>query len=408
MKKIMVIPTYWSRTTREGWVEGDDVYDHPTPLDREGTLGRTLESLSRLATRDFELLIVVVAVSDEIGDAVEPRVERLVKRHVPEGIPVRILGPRASRALRDFLEEKEASQFLPFTIFHGYSNIRNTGLWGAFLAGGDVVLFVDDDEVFLDEDWVERATSMIGKPLGGRMVYGVAGYYVNTEGEFLLRPSHHPWAKIWGKIEAMNQAFENVIASPPRFKETPFVFGGAMIIHREMFCRIPFDPQVPRGEDIDYLINARMFYFDFFLDNTLRILHLPPPKTHPVWRQMREDIVRFIVEREKLRKQRPRPGMRRVRVEELDPYPGIYLRDDLEDRVLRASEVLAVEYLTRGDVESAREALDNITLALEKPFLTDDPFEKFLAFRDLWVAWMDFVDAHRDELTHRLGFAPLD
>ncbi len=407
MKKAIVIPTYWSRRSQRGWVEGDDVYDHPTPLDREGTLGRTLESLRNLATKDFELVIVVVAVSDEIAEEVEPRVERLVRRHVPEGIPVRVLGPRASHALRAYLEEREQSQFLPFSVFHGYSNIRNTGLWGAFLAGADVVLFVDDDEVFLDADWVERATAFIGKPLGGRMVYGVAGYYVNREGEFYLRASPHPWARIWGKVEAMNAAFRKVIASPPRLKETPFVFGGAMVLHREMFCQVPFDPQVPRGEDIDYLINARMFHFDFFLDNTLRMLHLPPPKTHPVWRQMREDIVRFLIEREKLRRQAPRMGMREVLVEELDPYPGIYLREDFEDRVLRASEVLAVEYLAEGDVESAKEALANITLALEKPFLKDDPFERFLAFRDLWVQWMDFVDTHREELTSRLSFAPI-
>ncbi len=407
MNKVMVIPTYWSRRVADGWVEGDDVYDHPTPLDREGTLGRTLQSVAKLSPRDFELVIVVVAVADDIAGEVDDRVERLVRRFVPEDVPTRVVGPRASRKLRDFLEREGKERFLPFTRLHGYSNIRNAGLWAAHLLGADVVMFVDDDEVFVDADWSVRATEFVGKPLGGRMVYGVAGYYVNPEGTFYLKPSHHPWAEIWGKVRTMNAAFREVIDRPPRLKETPFVFGGAMVIHRELFTRIPFDPQVPRGEDIDYLINARMFHYDFFLDNTLKILHLPPPKTHPVWRQMREDIVRFIVEREKIERQSPRMGMRRVRVEELDPYPGIYLRQDFEDRVREASQMLAVEYLARGDVESAQEALANITLALEKPFLQRDPFEAFLEVRDLWEEWMAFVETHRDALVETLGLHPL-
>ena len=48
MRKVVVIPTYWSREKDEGWQEGDAVYDHPTPLDDEGTLRRTLESMKLL------------------------------------------------------------------------------------------------------------------------------------------------------------------------------------------------------------------------------------------------------------------------------------------------------------------------------------------------------------------------
>jgi hypothetical protein len=36
----MVIPSYWARESEIGWKEGDTIYDHPTPLDNEGTLLR--------------------------------------------------------------------------------------------------------------------------------------------------------------------------------------------------------------------------------------------------------------------------------------------------------------------------------------------------------------------------------
>ena len=68
-----------------------------------------------------------------------------------------------------------------------------------------------------------------------------------------------------------------------------------MVVHREVFTHIPFDPNITRGEDIDFLINVRMFGYKFFLDNTLSIKHLPPPKPHQVWKQQRQDIYRFVV-----------------------------------------------------------------------------------------------------------------
>ena len=48
MKKVILIPTYWGRPTSEGWQEGDAVYDHPTPIDEQGTLERTLQSMKIL------------------------------------------------------------------------------------------------------------------------------------------------------------------------------------------------------------------------------------------------------------------------------------------------------------------------------------------------------------------------
>ena len=51
MRKTMIIPTYWCRRTGELWQEGDAVYDHPTPVDQEGTLERTLLSMKQFMKR---------------------------------------------------------------------------------------------------------------------------------------------------------------------------------------------------------------------------------------------------------------------------------------------------------------------------------------------------------------------
>ena len=54
MRRVMVIPVYYSRPKSEGHQEGDAVYDHPTPIDEEGTLKRTLESIRILANHEFQ------------------------------------------------------------------------------------------------------------------------------------------------------------------------------------------------------------------------------------------------------------------------------------------------------------------------------------------------------------------
>ncbi len=80
MRTTVVIPTYWSRATTDPWQEGDAVYDHPTPIDVEGTLGRTLESMKILNHRDFKLVIPICPTADEVEDAAEERVRDIIKK----------------------------------------------------------------------------------------------------------------------------------------------------------------------------------------------------------------------------------------------------------------------------------------------------------------------------------------
>jgi hypothetical protein len=56
MKVTIVLPSYWARESGVGWKEGDTIYDHPTPLDSEGTLLRALQSIKKLEDKDFQLV----------------------------------------------------------------------------------------------------------------------------------------------------------------------------------------------------------------------------------------------------------------------------------------------------------------------------------------------------------------
>jgi hypothetical protein len=196
--------------------------------------------------------------------------------------------------------------------------------------------------------------------------------------------------KYWDQNDRMNEAFGKIIGSDPRLKETPFVFGGNMVIHRDLFTVVPFDPKVTRGEDIDFLINAKMFGFHFFLDNQLSIKHLPPSKAYPTWTQLREDIHRFIYERAKIEHQTAIAGMTRVYPEDFDPYPGCFLKPDLETKIGNSSKLLSYEYLALGDKGSREEALNNIVIAKTEAVPKYDPFLWLCELQKRWHELMRF------------------
>ena len=84
MKTTMVIPTYWARKKSEGLKKSDSVYDHPTPLDKEGTLGRLLKSLSILKNKNFSLAILGISTAEDIQKEAESKIISIIKQYKPE------------------------------------------------------------------------------------------------------------------------------------------------------------------------------------------------------------------------------------------------------------------------------------------------------------------------------------
>jgi hypothetical protein len=388
----MAIPSYWARERGVGWKEGDAVYDHPTPLDEEGTLSTTLKSMKVLADQEFQLIVIAVPTSDEIAAQVERKLGGIIassSRGV--GVEALLFGPSHLKLIHDLLAKDGKREFAELLRLREYSDVRNLCTFIPHVLGSDAAVLIDDDEVFEDPDFMSKAREFIGKKVDGETVNAVAGYYLQPDGDYHVIKTFRPWMEFWDQFERMNQAFDKVIGTKPRLKETSFVFGGNMVIHRKLFTQVPFDPNVPRGEDIDFLINARMFGFRFFLDNQLSIKHLPPPKTHPVWMGLRKDIYRFIYERSKIENQKEKKRMIRVEPEELDPYPGCFLKEDLEEKIEKACKLLSREYLDQGDKRASEEALRNIELAGTDAVPRLDPFDNLCNLQKRWQRLMDYT-----------------
>ena len=390
MKTTMIIPSYWTRERGRGAKETDAVYDHPTPLDDEGTLQSAIESISILKEKDFDLVIIAVSNAEDVEDRVEERVAHIIGNSKAD-VKVRLFSHSHLKQIHRILDEVGGGRFVELLSLRGYSNIRNLCLFLPHLLESDIAVLIDDDEVFEDPFFINKAREFIGQTIDNHFIGAVAGYYLQPDGNWRLKTPQESHRASWDKVGRMNEAFEKIIGTDPRLKETPFVFGGNMIVHREIFTHIPFDPSISRGEDIDYLINMKMFGHTFFLDNSLSIKHLPPPKYHAVWKQLREDIYRFIRERDKLRQQEAVPGMVHVRAEELDPYPGAFLKDDLEDKITRECTALAAQYRIEGRESDAAEALKNIKIAQSGAGVRENSFHRLIRTKQLWEEMMDFT-----------------
>ncbi len=394
MKVTMVIPSYWGRKKGEKRKATDSIYDHPTALNEEGTLGRLLKSLSILTHREFNVAVLVVSTAEDIQNEVEEKVARIVRKNYRDSEPI-IFSLSHLRKIHQFLTDKKKEELIPLLRLDGYSNVRNLCTFLPHLMGSDVAVLIDDDEIFEDPLFMDKAIEFIGKEKHGDKMLAVAGYYINPDDDFLLNREISPWMTYWNKIDCMNRAFKEVIAKDPRLKATPFAFGGNLVIHRDLFTRIPFDPSVPRGEDIDFLINARMFGHKVYLDNQLSIKHAAPPKTSPAWERVREDIFRFVFEKKKLEGQKGYPGIHPLQASDLDPYPGEFLKDDLEEKIYRSNQMLAIDYIAKGDTKSAAECMMNIYLANTHAIPNDNPYYELLRFQADWEKLMDFFSSEK-------------
>lgn len=91
-----------------------------------------------------------------------------------------------------------------------------------------------------------------------------------------------------------------------------------------------------------------------------------------------EDIYRFVYQRAKMQSQHKTGNLVHVSPEDFDPYPGEFLKPDLDEKIYRSSMMLSTQYLTQGDTECAMEAMRNVYLARYDAPPAFDAFRAYL------------------------------
>jgi len=329
----VVVPTYWTRSGGDARA-ADAVYDHPTPVDGESTLPALLDSLAKLDTESFYLLVLVAVTAADSAVQAETRVSKMLESY-PHITSV-VFGPSHLPWIHDSLRARGIQNYGAYLDLARYPQIRNLQLAVPLILGSQSIVALDDDEIVIDPAFFHKAVEPLGTIINGVRVDGLSGYYEQDNGSILLEvpPGTADSGNIFQRKAAiMNAATQKIQSAPGDIVETPFCFGGNMEFSRELAEAVGFDPGITRGEDIDYLINARLEGKHFLLRKDLRILHRPPKGgsyKDATYHKLEQDVIRFMYEREKLQVAQGDSELVSLTAADLSPYPGDFLQNDIE------------------------------------------------------------------------------
>lgn len=385
----IAVPTYWTRPSGAPGRERT-VFDHPTPLDEQGTLGRTLDSFRHL-DGDFRVLVVAAGAHPDLAGATRERVAELVAPFADD-LSLYLVGGADVDRINILLPE-------PILSLDSYGGIRNVQLAVPFAMGSDVVAGIDDDEVIEDAGYIDKVTRYIGAEFRGATVGGMAGPYYDREGEYQL-PGADALAGeenlFLKKNHFMNEALKRVMEPdcPDGIVRSNVAFGGNMCMSRETIAEVCHDPYIPRGEDYDYVLNAAMRGINFYFQPGMAIVHLPPDSTGPQAAdkasKLIADIRRFIYMQEKVRRHREHYPGEQLDMAYFEPYPGPYLDGDadLAGEAVRALDKKYPEL--RQDQSPEALVTDAVETARRKAV-------EFFEYREKWQQTMAAI-ADRSEL----------
>ncbi len=341
----VVIPTFWTRRRGRQDERLLGVYDHPTPIDQDGTLPDCLSSLERV--KGLGRVVVIVAASDAaLEDDAADRAHRII-REFP-GIDSIMIGPAVIGSLHRRLEQVEFADMIHGVNLVGYGAVRNVGLIASAVLGCDEVVFVDDDQIVTSADFLETGLLGLGQKFEGSNtpILAKTGYYTDARGRYQRHDTPHWSDMFWRQRDALNEAL-SVVAKPPRFQRSNVAFGGCLALHRHMYANVSFDPWVLRGEDFDYVINARMHGADVFLDDKWSVIHQPPEILSPALR-FRQDVYSFVYEHRKIEFAKSQVDLRQVTPKAMMPYPGRFIDSSVGARARITSLLRALSRPEKG------------------------------------------------------------
>lgn len=340
LNPVIVIPSYWAKNDAPTSVGDVGIYDQVTPISKPlPELETCLQSLEQV--RGVLRVIVLVVAPPSCTDAARARVDGICRAH--RNLNPLVIGAPEAKAVKRVVEQVMPGMDREPISLRGYGAIHNMGLAVAAALGHDVVVFLDDDDVAIDENFLIDAAYGIGlQTRQGLPIVAKSGYFLDVAGSPYADRSRPRWYdRFWSKSESFNLWMHHMLEGT-RICRSNYVCGGCFCVAAEAFSNVPYDPQITRGEDLDYLINLRMYGYDVWFDNKWRVRHMPP-KAPSYAARFLQDVYRWTYEVTKLEASHRIIGLRHVTAESLEPYPGNWVsRRDVSKKISRTSLLRAI------------------------------------------------------------------
>lgn len=386
MNPVIIIPTFISAGRRRSEVKGIiSNYDHTTNIHAPGELERCLASLQKV--EDLGAIMVLVAADRSVEDQAAAKIRALLDKY-PD-LQTILIGAPELAIIRRRLDALNLGSLTQEISLRGYGAVRNLGLLVADILGFDAVVFLDDDETIDDPEFLHKAMYGLGKlTRKGVPILAKTGYYLNNKGSYLSKQEDKWYNRFWQQGAAFNKWISSAMHGP-RLSRGNHICGGCLAIHKEVFSRLAFDPWIPRGEDLDYMIDLRIYGSDIWFDNQWYLNHLPPA-TKSEGNRFRQDIFRWIYEHAKLEYSHSLIDLHKVTAQSLEPYPGPFLEPSLMRRI-RITAFL--RSLVRPDKKAYRRAA--LEAAGEATRYAEDNCTKYFEFQRVWSQITQALDSDR-------------
>ena len=335
MNPVIVIPSYWDRSARPGALGERGVYDYTTPIDKPlPELETCLSSLERVSG---VLRVIVLVVSPKsCRESARARVNSICRAHAD--LNPLVIGEQEAAHVEHAVGRVAHHVTGETVSLRGYGAIRNMGLAVAAVLGHDVVVFLDDDEVALDADFLTKAAWGLGTLTRQNLpVLVKSGFFIDELGSPYAEPSGEWSEKYWSKAADFNRVMERAQTGTNRITRSNHLCGGCCALHAAAYSKVPFDPYITRGEDLDYVLDLRANGMDAWFDNEWFVQANPPEEMAGAPSVFMQDVHRWLYEYRKLDAMNARRDLRTITPESLMPYPAPWLSPGVRRRVFRTA-----------------------------------------------------------------------
>lgn len=361
MNPAIIIPTYWAEGDQPGALGERGVYDYTTPIDKPlPELELCLSSLEKV--RGVIRVIVLVVAPPSCAEAARARVTAICCTH-PALNPL-VVGEQEAKHIERAVARLARHVAGETVSLRGYGAIKNMGLAVAAVFGHDVAVFLDDDEVVLDENFLVNAVFGLGSLTRQNLkIMAKSGFFVDPHDSPYAEPTEAWSERYWSKAAEFNKVMERAQTSQNRITRSNHLCGGCCALHAAAFSKVPFDPYITRGEDLDYVLNLRAAGLDVWFDNQWFVRSQPPEEMASVPSLFMQDVHRWLYEYRKLGAMNARRDLRVITPESLMPYPAPWLSQGVRRRVFRTAlrrfvagphRLAYLRILTRGRYEADR------------------------------------------------------
>lgn len=377
MNPVILIPVFISARRHAEVGQVTSTYDHTTSLSSQGELPRCLDSLRKV--RGLGHIVILVAAEPSIENQAASKARSIAEYF--SDLSITVIGAPELALIRQRMEQLGVPVRNEIGLT-GYGAVRNLGLLVANMLDFDAAVFLDDDAVVEDEAFLEKAMYGLGKlTRRGVPILAKTGYYLNEEGSYLSSKPTKWYDRFWQQSKAFNSWITKAMAGP-RLSRSNHVCGGCLALHKEAFRRVSFDPWIARGEDLDYMLDLRMYGSDIWFDNQWVMRHLPPATPREGLR-FRQDIFRWLYEYRKIEYARTQIDLLQIKPQSLQPYPGPFLEPNVTKRI-RCTALL--RSIGRPDGKGYRQAAKSA--AGEAAKYAETHCAKYFEFQFKWPAIM--------------------